>query len=264
MQMVKQLGRWRSDSVAMGYIENSMHNREMIYNGITQKSGPHTQTKLPSSPQVSSSAEVINNPRTNFRDEQVIGVQVINDLGTNSQREQSTSKPAINNSGTISRNEQLTDAQTINNPGTKSKDEPSTIEQVNHSGTDNGDFTLDWTDFEEDFTVDDVNSIPQDQSARSGFTTASNHTIPLPVINQNDINNNNKQLLTKKPSVKLAFNHQKTINAPLKKIENTDKRVTHNNNDITSIMKGEGLKLKHCTLNNCVFNLNLCSCNKEN
>ncbi|XP_011686454.1 PREDICTED: uncharacterized protein LOC105449152 [Wasmannia auropunctata] len=37
MQMIKQLGRWRSDMIAQGYVENSMHNRQMIYNGITQK-----------------------------------------------------------------------------------------------------------------------------------------------------------------------------------------------------------------------------------
>lgn len=37
MQMIKQLGRWRSDMIAQGYVENSMHNRQMIYNEITQK-----------------------------------------------------------------------------------------------------------------------------------------------------------------------------------------------------------------------------------
>ena len=37
MQMVKQLGRWRSDLIAQGYIENSMHNRQMIYEGVIQK-----------------------------------------------------------------------------------------------------------------------------------------------------------------------------------------------------------------------------------
>lgn len=37
MQMIKQLGRWRSDIIAQGYIENSMHNRELIYNGVIQK-----------------------------------------------------------------------------------------------------------------------------------------------------------------------------------------------------------------------------------
>ena len=36
MQMVKQLGRWRSDIIAQGYIEDSLHNRQMIFDGITQ------------------------------------------------------------------------------------------------------------------------------------------------------------------------------------------------------------------------------------
>lgn len=40
MQAVMQLGRWRSDMVARGYIENSLANREMIYQGII-----HNQNK---------------------------------------------------------------------------------------------------------------------------------------------------------------------------------------------------------------------------
>lgn len=54
MQMVKQLGRWRSDLIAQGYIENSMHNREILFNGIIHEaakkkkitdSRPSTRTK---------------------------------------------------------------------------------------------------------------------------------------------------------------------------------------------------------------------------
>ena len=45
MQMIKQLGRWRSDIIAQGYIENSMHNREMIYNGVIQKTTADIQAK---------------------------------------------------------------------------------------------------------------------------------------------------------------------------------------------------------------------------
>ncbi|XP_051153688.1 uncharacterized protein LOC127276972 [Leptopilina boulardi] len=49
MQMIKQLGRWRSDMIAQGYIENSMHNRQLIYDDIIQKdtsalSKPSTST----------------------------------------------------------------------------------------------------------------------------------------------------------------------------------------------------------------------------
>lgn len=34
MQKIKQLGRWRSDLIAQGYVENSIHNRQLIYQGI--------------------------------------------------------------------------------------------------------------------------------------------------------------------------------------------------------------------------------------
>ena len=53
MQMIKQLGRWRLDIIAQGYIENSMHNRQLIYNGIT-----HGTTTSNSHSKVSTSKEV--------------------------------------------------------------------------------------------------------------------------------------------------------------------------------------------------------------
>lgn len=37
MQMIKQAGRWRSDLIAQGYIENSLNNRQMIFDGIIQR-----------------------------------------------------------------------------------------------------------------------------------------------------------------------------------------------------------------------------------
>lgn len=33
-QMIRQLGRWRSDIIAQGYIEDSLHNRQAIYQGL--------------------------------------------------------------------------------------------------------------------------------------------------------------------------------------------------------------------------------------
>lgn len=37
MQMLKQLGRWHSDIIAQGYVENSMHNRQLNFDGIVQE-----------------------------------------------------------------------------------------------------------------------------------------------------------------------------------------------------------------------------------
>ena len=45
MQMIKQLGRWRSDAIAQGYIENSLHNRQMIFNGIIRTATTNTHSK---------------------------------------------------------------------------------------------------------------------------------------------------------------------------------------------------------------------------
>lgn len=59
MQMVKQLGRWRSDIIAQGYIENSMHNRQMIYDGVIQNaSNNHSKP--------STSAQITNVNKTNY------------------------------------------------------------------------------------------------------------------------------------------------------------------------------------------------------
>ncbi|OXU30076.1 hypothetical protein TSAR_013514 [Trichomalopsis sarcophagae] len=47
MQMIKaikQLARWRSDMIAQCYIENSMHNRQLIYEGITHEAPMNTSS----------------------------------------------------------------------------------------------------------------------------------------------------------------------------------------------------------------------------
>ena len=45
MQMVKQLGRWRPDMIAQGYIENSIENIQMVYNGVIQETTENAQSK---------------------------------------------------------------------------------------------------------------------------------------------------------------------------------------------------------------------------
>lgn len=37
MMMIKQLGGWRSDTVASGYIADSMKSKDLIYQGITHE-----------------------------------------------------------------------------------------------------------------------------------------------------------------------------------------------------------------------------------
>lgn len=40
MQAIKQLGRWRSDIIAQGYVKHSIHNKQLIYDGITKQMAP--------------------------------------------------------------------------------------------------------------------------------------------------------------------------------------------------------------------------------
>lgn len=49
MQAIRQLGRWRSDIIVQGCIENSTHNRQMIFEGIIHaaaKTTPSTSRKV--------------------------------------------------------------------------------------------------------------------------------------------------------------------------------------------------------------------------
>ena len=56
MQQIKQLGRWRSDMIAQGYIEDSIRNKQQIFDGIIHKS---KENITPNSARPSTSAQNI-------------------------------------------------------------------------------------------------------------------------------------------------------------------------------------------------------------
>ena len=69
MQMIEQLGRWRSDMIAQGYIENSMHNRQLIHEGVIQKSTiTNTNSISPTSTQISTANNNDSNYNLNWSD----------------------------------------------------------------------------------------------------------------------------------------------------------------------------------------------------
>ena len=63
MQIIKQLGKWRSGMIAQGYIENSMYNRQLIYEGVIQKS---TITNTNSISSTSTQISTANNNDSNY------------------------------------------------------------------------------------------------------------------------------------------------------------------------------------------------------
>lgn len=130
MQMVKQLGRWRSDIIAQGYIENSMHNRQLIFNGIVQ-----------------------------------------------------------------------------NATTTNSRSEPSTTAQINVE-KDVSDYNLNWSDFSDDFVLDEP--IPRGL-VNSASTTASKTQILVPVINRDQSNIASSKSFPEKTGIKLNFENQTTV-----------------------------------------------------
>lgn len=141
MQMIKQLGRWRSDVIAQGYVENSMHNRQMIFNGVIQK--PHKNVDIKPS---------INTTSTS----------------TSSSSAILTSKPLLSAYQTAIEpqtdllKEPPTIGKVIIEPQTNFEDNISTTARVTiDTETDDLDVDINWKDFEDDFTVDNSTSIPQ-------------------------------------------------------------------------------------------------------
>lgn len=65
VQTLKQLGGWRSETVALGYVENSMHVKENIYKRII-----HASTSGTTNPQPSTSANSEPPPVIHTQDEQ--------------------------------------------------------------------------------------------------------------------------------------------------------------------------------------------------
>lgn len=122
---------------------------------------------------------------------------------------------------------------------------------------------------------------------KSGFTTARNNPIFIPMSNQNKPDVGKKNLFWEKPGIKLNFlneeNVQPSTSEKRKNIKDSDsenqaavqppifKRKKNNEdsgnkvyNDISSTLKTDRLEFSNCTFNNCVFNVVSCECNKEN
>nr|XP_046479430.1 uncharacterized protein LOC124217610 [Neodiprion pinetum] len=175
MQMVKQLGRWRSDMAAQGYIENSMHNREMIYNGVIRKTATTDNHSMPS-----------------------------------------------------------TSAQ-------------NTAEPEN----DDSDLHVNWSDFDEDFTFNDVDSTPS-TVVKSDFENQANVQPPTRGKRKNDEDSDNQNQAAVQPPI------------TCKRKKNDEDSSHQNFNGLNSALENEQLQFSNCTFNNCVFNINLCNCNKEN
>lgn len=69
MQMLKQLGGWRSDAVAQGYVEHSMHTKNIILDRIVQASESKNPQNLQSGSKKDNSA--INNCQSEENDVEV-------------------------------------------------------------------------------------------------------------------------------------------------------------------------------------------------
>ncbi|XP_043286226.1 uncharacterized protein [Venturia canescens] len=185
MQMVKQLGRWRPDIIAQGYIETSVPNREMIYNGVIQKNA-------------------------------------------------------------------ITDIHSKPSTSTQRKIKPENADSDHH---------INWSDFDEVFAVNDVDSTPS-EVVKSSFTAVRKNPIFIPITHRNKPGIGKKNLFFNKPRIKLPFKNVTVQSPTCKRKKNNEDSDDKNHNHRNSVLK-DGLKFSNCTFNNCIFNITLCNCNKE-
>ena len=127
MQMIKLLGRWRSDLIAHGYIEDSVRNPQMIFDGITQHTAkavyPLTPNVHPSMPVVHSSVPIAD-----------------------------SSMPSTSRANLIaSSNENL-------DPELSTSAEYMHLNNENTGLNQTDDFDIDWMDFAEEFSEKDLNA----------------------------------------------------------------------------------------------------------
>lgn len=130
MQMIKQLGRWRSDAIAEAYIENSLYNRQLIYNKVTQhqyiSNSCNPQFNAPDLVQMPSTSTMTYEPIYNHQQPTLI-----------------SSIPQFQIPGVVS-----VPAPTANENSTHSNEglEPRTSTPTNDEN-----YEINWADFEEDF-----------------------------------------------------------------------------------------------------------------
>lgn len=145
MQMIKQLGQWRSDAIAQGYIKNSLYNRQLIFEGVTQQVTKNLLNALTCAP---------NNFLPPKNSETLNSITFNNTLSSSS-----TSPIAI-----LPNNNYAGLPNISNNSSNTGHSEPSTnAHETSYvitkipSATDSN-INLDWADFAEEFEISNVNN----------------------------------------------------------------------------------------------------------
>ena len=163
IQMLKQLGRWRSDLIAQGYIENSLHNRQMIFNTVTQQTVKNTipiqnisgSSKNVTSPSVSIPCANSSIPSTSS-DGTTMSISFANSPST-SEIFNSPSVPIPSANVKIpstSTTPTSTSISSVDLPASSTR----TLDLDASNENDSSVFDIDWSDFQEEFTLDNIDS----------------------------------------------------------------------------------------------------------
>ncbi|XP_043466675.1 uncharacterized protein LOC122507739 [Leptopilina heterotoma] len=297
IQMVKQLGRWRSDIIAQGYIEHSMLNRQLIYDGLVQK---NSTTNIHSKPSNSAAVPIENEMNeSNYNLSWSDFSDVINPAecspisrgGFNSitpnkgqipETLANPNKPHIRRSELVSEksgiNMNLKKHSLVQSPTCEKRNRNNDCDNESHNELSAKKFSklltntqeifeneddcirnLKWSDFPDDFNPSDVNP-DKNRVITSGFTTATKKPILIPAVNKQSVPGSSK-LFSNKPAIKLNFKIPSTAQP---KSQNNEVLEHQNQNDTHSTLSKEhNLKFDNCTFNNCVFNVTACNCISE-
>lgn len=134
LHMIKQLGRWRSDAIAEGYIENSLLNRELNYNNVVQQ-----QNSTISSVSQFQTPHLVSEPASIQQQ-----LRPIPDISQNLVSAPSTS----------------TTIQVAPTLGVNLNKTNNSLEQNTCPSKDTDNVEVNWQDFEEIFELPSLNKIP--------------------------------------------------------------------------------------------------------
>lgn len=258
VQMLKQLGGWRSESVALGYVENSMHVKEKIFKGIVHAS-TSGQSKTLNSPLTSGNSSTHHPPSTSAQSSTCHPLR--SDQSTITKPPSST---ACNSKALVP----LIEKENLGkkpNGFAQSSSEDQAIQRNDEV------CELQWEDFSDDFTTESLlsgNLSPQFSSAtgqpivipaHSKLSTAENlESNRFEVDGRSESGfRSAKKHFTEKAAVKLKFNDTEPVAKKIKADiggENAGQDSTVISNQKLDV--DSGARFINCVFQNCTFNLN--------
>ncbi|KAJ8672430.1 hypothetical protein QAD02_003689 [Eretmocerus hayati] len=284
MQMIEQLGRWRSDAIAQGYLEDSLLDRQLIHEGVIHQ---HTRS-------LANAQGLSNNDAHQLQINSSNVPSITSSTARIMDEEPSTSAQALlfdTQNFSDSHVVQSTDDALVPVLQSKESTDPETSIHVVHMSdiTNNNNYELNWSDFSEDFNEDLqfttdgdpkmdnsnvytnlskkplpgienchpkslMNQKPfPDKPIRVGFVTAGNKKINDTTMNSNTGSAANR--FFNKPPVSLQFKSKSSDTTSLIRKRKAEGVVDHSPRGRVIPMKKQTSRFGDCTFKSCEFNV---------